>query len=56
MLGPVRFVFTVLWIAIALHTLGSLRACTKYLGTKAGYSQQHETLELGKWNRELNRR
>lgn len=51
--GPVRFVFSVIWLAIVLDTLGTLRSCTKALGDKAAYSQRHEVISLGNWNRKL---
>ncbi len=54
MAGPVRFVIMVLWIAIALDTLGTLRGCTRTFADKAAHSQQQENLELGQWNRLLN--
>lgn len=54
MVGPIRFVFSVLWLAIALNILGTLRSCTSSLGSMAAHSQQEQVLELGKWNRVLN--
>ena len=54
MVGPVRFVFTILWIAIGLSSLGTLKACTNALVHKAASSQQGKAISLGEWNRRLN--
>lgn len=53
MVGPIRFVFTLLWIGIALSTAGTVRSCTESLAQKATYSQKNEVLSLGHWNRKL---
>lgn len=54
MIGPVRFVFSVMWIAIGLATIGTLKDCTMVMANKAAKSQQTETISLGRWNRMLN--
>ncbi len=53
MKGPINFVFTILWIAIGLATLGSLKQCTLVM---AGYAveAQDEQLSLVRWNNRLN--
>lgn len=53
MIGPVRFVFSVMWIAIGLATLGILKDCTMVMAGKAAHSQKNEMLSLGAWNRKL---
>ncbi len=52
MRGPINFVFTVLWFAIAFATLGTLKECTLVM---AGYAveAQHNQFSLKSWNSEL---
>lgn len=52
MTGPIRFVYAVIWFAIALSTLGTLMEATKVMGGLAAESQRSE-LSYGKWNRKL---
>lgn len=53
MRGPINFVFTVLWIAIGLATIGTLKQCTLVM---AGYAveSQSQQLSLVNWNKKLN--
>lgn len=55
MIGPVRFAFSVMWFAIGLATLGTLKDCMLVMAGMAAKSQQTEMLSLGKWNRQLHR-
>lgn len=50
--GPVRFVVSVLWFAIALGTLGTLRDCTRAMMGHAVVANRHQ-LFLKDWNRKL---
>jgi hypothetical protein len=52
MIGPVRFVFGILWLGIALATLGTLKNCT---GVMMGYAVEanKNQMSLGQWNRQL---
>lgn len=52
MSGPIRFVYMIIWIAIGMSTLGTLRDCTRVMAGLANESQQNE-FSLGKWNRLL---
>lgn len=51
--GPFRFVFSVLWLAIALSTLGTLRECTLSMAGMADTSVRHDVLSLSKLNHSL---
>ncbi|MGE4131421.1 MAG: hypothetical protein AB7F86_07265 [Bdellovibrionales bacterium] len=53
MIGPVRFVFSVMWFAIGLATLGTLKDCTLTMAGMAAKSQQSDVISLGQWNRKL---
>ncbi len=52
MRGPIGFVFTVIWFAIGLATVGTLKDCTMVMAGKAAKAQQ-QSISYGKWNREL---
>ncbi len=53
MSGPVRYVFSIIWFAIGLSTVGTLRECTASIGGAAVTAQQRDTISYGRWNREL---
>lgn len=52
MIGPIRFVYSVIWLAIAFSILGSLKEATMVMAGMAADSQRTE-LSYGKWNRKL---
>lgn len=52
MKGPIGFVFTVIWFAIGLATVGTLKDCTMVMAGKAAKAQQ-QGISYGKWNRQL---
>lgn len=35
MIGPIRFVFVIIWFAIGLGIVGSLKDCTAMMGKEA---------------------
>ena len=51
--GPIKFVFAIMWFAIAVDTIGVLRSCTVAIGKSAIHSNRHEVMSLGQWNRRL---
>lgn len=53
MLGPVRFVITIIWFAIGLGIVGSLKDCTDIMGNKAAQAHMHGGISYGWWNRQL---
>ena len=53
MLGPVKFVFTILWFAIGLAMVGSLRDCTAIIANKAAIEHKKGGISYGEWNRTL---
>ncbi len=52
MMGPIRFVFAVIWFAIGLATVGTLKDCTAIMAGKAVKAQE-QTISIGWWNRQL---
>ena len=56
MIGPIRFVFTVMWFAIGLATVGTLKDWTAVMAKNAAKSHQTEVISYGWWNRQLNYR
>lgn len=52
MRGPINFVYTVIWFAIGLATLGTLKDCTRVMMGYAIEANQNQ-MSLGAWNREL---
>ena len=52
MKGPISFVFTVLWFAIGLATLGTLKECTMLMIGHTIEAQQNQ-LSLVHWNNKL---
>lgn len=52
MRGPINFVFTVLWFAVGLATLGTLRDCSRVMMGYAIEANQKQ-MSLSAWNREL---
>lgn len=55
MTGPIKFVFTVIWFAVGLGMIGSLKECTAIMGKEAAIATKHGGISYGKWNRELNK-
>jgi hypothetical protein len=55
MIGPIRFVFTVISFAIGLSMVGTLKDCTAIMAGKAAKAQQ-QTISYSWWNRQLVRR
>lgn len=53
MSGPIRFVFTVIWFAIALQSCGVLMDATKIMASIAVETHQHSGISYGWWNRQL---
>ena len=53
MLGPIRFVFAVIWLAIALQTAGLLKDATLYMLGHAVKAHQHGGIKMEKWSRTL---
>lgn len=53
MVGPVRFVFAIIWIGIFLGSLGTLSSCTRVMLGYAVEAQQDQYMSLSKWNRKL---
>ena len=54
MSGPIRFVFTIIWIAIGLSTIGTLKDCTSMMGKEAVKAHQQHGMSLTWWNNQLN--
>jgi hypothetical protein len=55
MTGPIRFVFTVIWFAIGLAMVGTLKDCTATMMGHAAKAQK-QTISYGWWNRQLMKR
>lgn len=53
MIGPIRFVFTVLWFAIGLAMVGTLKDCTATMMGRAAHAQRHEVISCQWWNKQL---
>jgi hypothetical protein len=53
MSGPFKFVFSIIWVAIGLSTLGTLKDCTMQMAGLAARSQQHDVLSLKALNRSV---
>lgn len=51
-IGPVRFVISILWFAIALSAIGTIKDCSRIM---AGYAVEanQQQLSLKKWNQKL---
>ena len=52
MRGPIGFVFTVIWFAIGLAMVGTLKDCTMAMAGKAAMAQR-QSISYGRWNRQL---
>lgn len=52
MRGPISFVFTILWFAIGLATIGTIKECSRVMMGHALEAQENQ-MSLGKWNRVL---
>lgn len=53
MLGPIRFVFVVIWFAIGLGIVGTLKDCTAIMGKKAAEAHKHGGISYVWWNHQL---
>ncbi len=53
MLGPIRFAFTVIWFAIGLGVVGTLKDCTASMGREAAIAHKHGGISYSWWNRQL---
>jgi len=53
MIGPIRFVFTIIWFAIALSVVGTLKACTSIMAGQAAIANQRGGISYAWWNRQL---
>jgi len=53
MSGPIRFVFAVIWFAIALNSAGLLVDATRVMMGMAAQAHLQGGISYGKWNREL---
>jgi hypothetical protein len=53
MIGPIRFIFVVIWFAIGLGIAGTLKDCTAIMANKAAIAHQHGGISYGWWNRRL---
>ncbi len=52
-LGPIRFVFAIVWFAIGLAVVGSLKEGTLLMAKQAATTHQRGGISFGKWNRQL---
>ncbi len=52
MTGPFRFVFTIIWFAIGLAMVGTLKDCTATMAGEA-VKAQGQAISHGWWNRQL---
>lgn len=55
MVGPIKFVFTIIWFAIGLGMIGSLKECTSIMGKEAAIATKRGGTSYGEWNRKLNK-
>lgn len=55
MVSPIKFVFTIIWFAIGLGMVGSLKECTAIMGKEAAIATKQGGISYGKWNRILTR-
>ncbi len=53
MMGPIRFVFAVIWFAIGLGVAGTLKDCTATMGKEAAIANKRGGISYGWWNRSL---
>lgn len=53
MIGPIRFVFVVIWFAIGLSIVGTLKDCTAMMGKEAAIAHKRGGISYGWWNRQL---
>lgn len=53
MIGPIRFVFAVIWFAIGLSIAGTLKDCTATMGKEAAIAHKRGGISYGWWNRQL---
>lgn len=53
MTGPIRFVFTIIWFAIGLAMVGTLKDCTGAMGREAAKAHMKGGISYGWWNRQL---
>jgi hypothetical protein len=49
-IGPIRFVYAIIWFAIGLSTVGVLKDCTMLMAARAAKANQGEVLSLKSWN------
>lgn len=54
MIGPIRFVFTIIWFAIGLAMVGTLKDCTASMGKEAAIAHKRGGISYSWWNRKLN--
>lgn len=55
MLGPIRFVFMILWFAIGLAMIGSLKDLTMIMAGEAAKAHNSGGLSFRKFNEMLNK-
>lgn len=55
MIGPIRFVFMILWFAIGLAVIGSLKDLTLIMASKAAKAHYQGGLSFRKFNEMLTR-
>lgn len=53
MLGPIRFVFVIIWFAIGLSIVGTLKDATVSMSKEAAIAHKHGGISYGWWNRAL---
>ena len=53
MRGPIQFVFVVIWFAIGLAMVGTLKDCTGSMAKEAATATKRGGISYGWWNRQL---
>ena len=50
MLGPIRFVFVIIWFAIGLGIAGTLKDCTANMASEAATANKNGGISYKSWN------
>lgn len=53
MIGPFRFIFAIIWFAIGLGIIGTLKDCTANMANEAAIANRRGGISYGEWNRTL---
>ena len=53
MIGPIRFILALIWFAIGLGVVGTLKNCTATMANEAAIANKRGGISYGHWNRRM---